>query len=177
MFWVIGGCGLIALGASVRIYLPGTVVPLTLQSLALLLLGLSGPLVPVVAATLFYVALGVVGLPFFAGPGGLFGETGGYLLSFAPAVWLMGWMSGGSGVSYVRLLFAGLAGMGLVFIVGSAWLVLVYNSDLTLAFSAGVAPFLAKAALEVPLAAGIARQVRSRGLSRVEIDGMNGEMA
>ena len=164
--WIVGGCALIALGASVRVYLPGTGVPMTLQSLALLLLGLSGPLVPAVAATLLYVALGAAGLPFFAGPGGLFGETGGYLLSFAPAVWIMGRMRGGCSASYARLLVAGLAGMSLVFIVGPAWLVLVYNSDFALAFSAGVAPFLVKAALEVPLAAGIARQARSRGMGR-----------
>ena len=85
---------LTALGAFVRIPLPFSPVPLTLQTFFVLLSGvcLGGPLGA--TSQLSYVFLGVLGLPIFANAGSgllyLFGPTGGYLFGFVLASFLVG---------------------------------------------------------------------------------------
>ena len=95
---VIGVGGFIlstALGAYARIYLPFTPVPITLQTFFVLLSGavLGKKLGGISQAG--YVILGGIGLPLFAGMGGieyLFGPTGGYLIGFIVASWVIGKM-------------------------------------------------------------------------------------
>lgn len=99
---VLAGMGILA--ASAWLSVPFYPVPLTMQTLAVLLIG--GTLGPAlgVSAVAGYLALGAVGAPVFhGGLGGvlvLAGPTGGYLLGFLPAVFLMGWaarLAGGPG--------------------------------------------------------------------------------
>src|SRR5450755_1409628 len=83
----VAATGLVAIAAHVSVPLFFTPVPLTLQTLAVLFLGLlMGPRWAF-ATTALYLVEGAVGLPVFSpvGPGGvlqLFGLTGGYLLSY-----------------------------------------------------------------------------------------------
>ncbi len=90
---LLAGVGLLA--ASARLAVPFYPVPLTMQTLAVLLLG--GVLGPTLGAgtVATYLAVGAMGAPVFArGLGGmavLAGPTGGYLVGFLAAAWLMGW--------------------------------------------------------------------------------------
>lgn len=85
---------LLALLSQIRIPLPFTPVPVTLQTLGVLFIGYYlGPRLGVVSV-LTYLMLGALGLPFFSGlKGGLLhlsGPTGGYLMGFVAGVYLVG---------------------------------------------------------------------------------------
>src|SRR5215208_680403 len=95
----------VALSASIAIWLPNTPVPVTAQTLTVLLTGaLLGSRLGSLAL-LTYLAEGLAGLPVFAGatnawspsriPGVpvILGPTAGYLVGFVVAAWLTGWLS------------------------------------------------------------------------------------
>ena len=90
----IAGAVLIYLTAQVSIPIPGNPVPFTLQNFGVLVVGGALGLRRGGIAALLYVALGVVGLPFFAeGKGGvsvISGATGGYLIGFVVAAVVVG---------------------------------------------------------------------------------------
>src|SRR5436309_4150232 len=94
---VVLGAVLVALAAQVSIPLPGTPVPMTLQPMAVLLVGgLLGARFGALSMIL-YLAMGAAGLPVFTpsplllpGIGRLFGQTGGYLLAYPIAAYAVG---------------------------------------------------------------------------------------
>jgi biotin transport system substrate-specific component len=92
-FIVICGSLLVALSAHIRFYLPFSPVPVTAQTFVVLVLGiLLGSQKGALALTL-YLAEGIAGLPVFAGGFGasaLAGPTGGYLVGFIPAAYIVG---------------------------------------------------------------------------------------
>lgn len=95
---VVLGALLVAGAAQVSIPLPGTPVPMTLQPMAVLLVGgLLGARLGAVSMML-YLAMGAAGLPVFTptvplvGVARLFGPTGGYLLAYPVAAWAVGWL-------------------------------------------------------------------------------------
>jgi len=112
---VILGAALVAVAAQVSIPLPGTPVPLTLQPLAVLLVGgLLGPALGA-ASMILYLALGAAGLPVFTpyglpGLARLFGPTGGYLIAYPVAAFAVGKLAG-DGRGWGRLALALLAGL------------------------------------------------------------------
>src|SRR6059036_913800 len=93
---VVLGALLVAAAAQVSVPLLGTPVPMTLQPLAVLLVGglLGAPLGAV--SMILYLAMGAAGLPVFTptvpliGVARLFGPTGGYLLAYPVAAWAVG---------------------------------------------------------------------------------------
>lgn len=91
---VLGGALLVALLAQVRIPLGFTPVPITGQTLGVALVGASLGAGRGALALALYLALGAVGLPFYAGGEAGFvhfaSPTAGYLVGFVPAAWLMG---------------------------------------------------------------------------------------
>ena len=153
------------LAAQVRIPVPGTDVPMTLQLLGVFLIGfaLRPPLA--VAAMVLYVVCGAFGLPVFAGPVGLAGTTGGYILGFIPAVWLVSALGHRRQTSTGRLFVAGFCGTLVVFVVGVGWRVAFFqglgagDAALGMAIATGAAPFAVKAIVELALAATCARCV------------------
>lgn len=153
-----------AAAAHVRIPLPFTPVPITLQTAVVLLAGgvLGGAWGCVAMAA--YLAAGVAGAPVFAGDhsGGaatLLGATGGYLLAFAvvPAIVARtlppeaGWL---------RAAAVLLAASGIVLLWGMLQLALVLGHSLDRAFALGVAPFLVGDVLKVAAAASAFRSLR-----------------
>ena len=93
---VVLGALLVALAAQVSIPLPGTPVPMTLQPMAVLLVGgLLGPQLGALSMIL-YLAMGAAGLPVFTptvplvGVARLVGPTGGYLLAYPLAAYAVG---------------------------------------------------------------------------------------
>src|SRR6266478_3192655 len=101
---VVLGAVLVALAAQVSIPLPGTPVPMTLQPMAVLLVGgLLGARFGALSMIL-YLAMGAAGLPVFTptvplfGIARLLGPTGGYLLAYPVAAWVTGWLNQPDGV-------------------------------------------------------------------------------
>ena len=102
-------------GAHVAIPLPGTPVPMTLQTLVVLLAGVTlGPRLGLVSVT-FYLLLGTAGYHVFAagdwGLSTIFGATGGYLVGFALAQPILGSLTRPGRHSRLRLLLALLTGI------------------------------------------------------------------
>lgn len=150
------GALVVALAAQARVPLPFTPVPVTLQDLAVLTVG--GVLGPAagVAALVTYLALGIAGLPVFAGGGSslawLLGPTGGYLLAFPVAAFVMGALAARAG--FARALLGALLGMVIIHLGGVAQLALL-SGDLSAAFRLGSLPFLPVSVLKVGLAAAL----------------------
>lgn len=171
------GALVVAVSAQVVVPVPFSPVPMTLQPLAVLVVGglLGGA--AGLGALLLYLALGVLGLPVFAGGGSgvlrLLGPTGGYLLAFPIAAWVAGTLVGralepGGDVSagtVLRVLLACALGMVIIHIGGGAQLALL-GGDPSLAFRVGFIPFLTGDLLKVGLAAVVilatGLKVRSR---------------
>ncbi len=93
---VVAGAVLVAAAAQVSVPLPGTPVPMTLQPMAVLLVGgLLGARLGALSMIL-YLAMGAAGLPVFTptvpllGVARLLGPTGGYLLAYPLAAWVVG---------------------------------------------------------------------------------------
>src|SRR5213075_859061 len=123
---VLGGSALIALAAQIAIPLPFTPVPLTMQPLAVLLVGIALGATRGAAAATLYLLEGIGGLPVFAqGHGGalwLIGPTAGYLYSYPAAAWLAGWFSErGWGSTVLRSVAGMLAALALIYVGGWAW--------------------------------------------------------
>ena len=149
------GAGVVAIAAQVAVPVPFTPVPMTLQPLAVLvvggLLGAAGG----AGALALYLALGLLGAPVFAGgsagPVHLLGPTGGYLLAFPVAAALVGaLLERWSGV--LATLLACALGMVLIHAGGLAQLA-VLSGNPAAAFRLGFAPFLTGDLIKVGLAA------------------------
>ena len=94
---VLGGSLLVAAFAQIRIVLPFTPVPLTGQTLAVLLVGAALGKNHASISMLLYLGMGIVGMPVFAGGAQglayLSGATGGYLIGFVAAAYIIGWLA------------------------------------------------------------------------------------
>ena len=148
----------VALSAQVVVPLPFSPVPMTLQPLAVLVVGgLLGPATGA-AALVLYIGLGVLGLPVFAGGGSgvlrLLGPTGGYLLAFPVAAAVSGRLVWTAPGSLLRVLVACALGMVVIHAGGVAQLA-VLGGDPALAFRVGFYPFLTGDLLKVGLATAV----------------------
>ncbi len=158
-----------ALGAYVSVPLPGTVVPVTMQTLFVVLSGLVlGPWLGA-ASQVSYLALGLTGAPVFAGgtPGvlALLGPTGGYLLSFPLAAFVAGALAGRARRSWLgdaRLLLAALCASVVVLLFGAWRLGLIVGMER--GFQTGFLPFIPGDAVKVLVSFLAARRVRQRTL-------------
>lgn len=152
---------LTALAAFVRIPLPFTPVPVTLQTFVVLAAGIYLGGRDAAASQVGYLAIGAAGLPVFAGGAGighLLGATGGYLLAFPIAAALVGAsIRPGDPVGRATAVFT--AATALVFALGAAGLAAVLGLSLEQALALGVVPFLPGAALKI--AAAVALVVRA----------------
>jgi biotin transport system substrate-specific component len=163
---VAGFCALTGLAAQVKIPVPGTPVPMTLQLLAVLLAGFCLPASRAAGAMVLYVVVGWLGMPVLApASAGLAGVTGGYLLGFIGAAYVVSKLSGRS-VFSIRLLVAGGVGTAIVLACGMLWQVLLFGVTLSSAVQIGVLPFAPKAAVELGLAVVIARAILARRADR-----------
>lgn len=143
---------LTALAARVTIPLPFTPVPVTLQVFTVLLSGLVlGPTAGA-CSQLIYLGLIAAGYPLDAyglGPLALFGPSGGYLLAFAPASFVSGYLASkvrgeGRVLRFAARFLASLAGVAVIYAVGALWLDvnMGLGVDLQAAFLMGIAPFI-----------------------------------
>lgn len=145
LVWILGGTLFIALSAQLAIPLPFTPVPVTGQTLAVLLTGVLLGSHRAGWCLLMYLAEGVAGLPVFAGGTAgivhLFGPTGGYLLGFVPAAFLTGRLAERGwdrrfGTAFAAMLLGNLA----IYLFGLPWLAYFVGADKALAL--GLLPFV-----------------------------------
>ena len=135
---------LIAAGAFIKI--PLGPVPVTLQTLFVLIAVCSLPLSLSVLSVLVYLVLGAIGLPVFTTGGGiaaLLGPTGGYLLGILPAV-IAGSLIMKVRGSHIRLAACIAAAVTdiIIYAVGIPWLSIKLDLPFAAALATGLFPFI-----------------------------------
>ncbi|WP_297081796.1 biotin transporter BioY [uncultured Demequina sp.] len=138
-------------------------VPFSLQTLAVVLAGMVlGPWRGA-AAVLLYIVVGLAGAPIFAnlvaGPAVFADVTGGFVIGFLPAAWIVGAITVAfrrrGSLGYLQLVIAGLASIPVVYAFGIPWL--AWRAQIGLADAAiAMGPFVIGDTLKVLLAAAIA---------------------
>ncbi|HEY6447141.1 MAG TPA: biotin transporter BioY [Acidobacteriaceae bacterium] len=163
---VVLGSLLVAVCAHVSIPLWFTPVPVTLQTFAVLLLGLVLSPRMAASALALYLLEGMAGLPVFSpnGPVGflhIFGPTGGYLLAYPAAASLTGYLRRRVGHGgFAPSIAAAAIGSVLILLAGASWFAVLTHQSPGAVFALAVAPFLAGDMLKVIAAAGAAAGLR-----------------
>lgn len=157
---VTGGAALTGLLAQVAI--PLWPVPVTGQTLAVLLVGATLGASRGAVSLALYAVLGIVGVPWFsdasAGWGVIAGPTGGYILGFVPAAYLAGMLAERRwDRKLAKALASFLAGSATVFAVGLPWLSASLGLDLAQTLQAGLYPFVLGGLIKAAVAAGLFR--------------------
>ncbi len=157
---IVGAAALSALAAQLSFPVPGSPVPVTAQTLVVLVgaaaLGPGRALV----SQLLYIAAGAAGLPVFAGHMSginvLIGANGGYLVGFLLASVLIGAASRkGADRNVVRELAAFIGGSIVIYVFGAAFLMARFGMSISMALSLGVVPFLIGDAAKMAIASSV----------------------
>jgi biotin transport system substrate-specific component len=156
----VGAALLTAVCAQISIPLPGSPVPITGQTFAVLLSGAALGARRGALGMGLYLALGLIGLPVYSdgssGPEVVWGATGGYLVGFIPAAYLVGRLSEARlDRSPWKALPLFTAGSLIVFAVGVPWLAVAADVSLARAIELGFVPFIAGGIVKAAAAAGV----------------------
>ena len=145
--------GSFLLAISSKVQIPLTPVPVTLQTLVLLVMSMFLGWRGAVGATSLYLFQGAIGLPVFAHGGGfiiLFGPTGGYLFGFLIASLVVGYLAERGWDKSVVLTFTSMTiGTLIIYLFGVIWL--SYLKDLNTALVFGLLPFITPDILKICL--------------------------
>jgi biotin transport system substrate-specific component len=160
---VTAGAALVAVAAQVAI--PLWPVPITGQTLAVLLVGVALGAVRGAISLTLYALLGIVGLPVFSdsssGWSVIAGPTGGYIIGFIFAAAFTGWLAQREwDRKPVRAFLAFLAGSVIPFAFGLPWLAAALGAyglpnDLQSVLIAGFYPFIVGGVIKAAIGAGI----------------------
>ena len=154
---ILGGAAFLALTAQISIPVPGSPVPVTGQTLGVLLLGTAYGASLGLSSFALYLLAGIAGMPVFAshssGLAHLTGATGGYLAGMAVAALLTGALAGRKWdqklvTSIATMLLGNLA----VFTLGAIWLQHSFHMSWAMTFHKGVQPFLLGEVLKIAIA-------------------------
>lgn len=159
---LLAGSALLAVCARVSVPLWFTPVPLSLQPLGVLLLGLL--LSPRLAAATIglYLAEGAAGLPVFAptasigGVAHLIGPTGGYLLAYPVGAVLISTLWRRSGRGFASALASAALGDLVILVCGALWLAIASHISIWTALTLAAVPFMPGDTLKIAAAAGAA---------------------
>jgi len=153
----IAGSALLTLSAKIEV--PFYPVPMTMQTLVVLLLGMAFGARLSAATVLLYLAEGALGLPVFAGTpergiglGYMLGPTGGYLVGFVLAAALVGWLTERRR-DLLSLVLASVAGTVAIFLPGVLWLSHLIGFEQGIVH--GLMPFLWGALVKGGIAVGL----------------------
>lgn len=140
---ILFGVALLAIASQLSI--PLQPVPLTFQSVTVVLIGMAYGARGGASVITAYLIAGSCGLPIFAdystGIEKLFGPTGGYLVGFLPAAWLSGYLAErGLGQKVFSSFIAALLGVSLIFLMGVSYLATFLGWDQAIAL--GLMPFI-----------------------------------
>jgi biotin transport system substrate-specific component len=150
----------------VRIPVPMSPVPITLQTFFVLLAGASLGSWRGSASQLGYLALGLFGLPAFStmGTGLLYlaGPSGGYMAGFVLAAFFIGFMLRFCASSYASLFLLFIAADAVILCSGAIWLGVLTGYDPIKIVQIGVLPFVAGDLLKAGAAAAVYKSIRPR---------------
>jgi biotin transport system substrate-specific component len=157
-----GGVGFISLMAQVAIPVPGSPVPVTGQTLAVLLIGTTYGARLGIMTFATYLLAGVAGAPIFAPSGTsanhgldrLLGATGGYLFGMLVASFLLGYLADRKADQKFKTSFpALLLGDAVIFFFGLTWLHYSLELSWSATFAAGLTPFIFGEMLKIAITA------------------------
>jgi biotin transport system substrate-specific component len=154
---VVSGATIVGLLAQVRFYMPDNPIPITGQTLGVLLVAAALGSGRGTAAMTLYAGFGIAGMPWFAGAtAGFQFASFGYILGFIAAAWVVGRLAE-RGMSRTPLTTAVtmLAGSLVIYAFGATWLASIFGLGWEAALSKGVLPFLIGDTLKLALAAGL----------------------
>jgi biotin transport system substrate-specific component len=156
------GVALIGASAQVSIHLPGTPVPITGQTFAVLLVGGAYGATRATATLAAYLVVGGLGYGVFAQHSSgwdvlkLSSATGGYLVGMLVAAALVGWLADrGWDRKATRSLPTMILGNVVIYAFGATWLAHALGVGAQQAWDLGVKDFLVGDALKILLAAGL----------------------
>ena len=157
---IAAGAGLTAIAAQVAI--PLWPVPVTGQTLAVLLVGSTLGALRGTLSMVLYAVLGILGVPVFSdashGLSVIAGPTGGYIIGFIFAAALTGWLAQRAwDHRIVGATLSFLAGTAITFIIGLPWLAVSLHLNLEQTLQFGLYPFIVGGLVKTLLAAGIIR--------------------
>ncbi len=156
---VLAGTALTSVAAQLAI--PNQPVPFTFQTLAVLLTASVLGAVRGALSLGLYALVGAIGLPVFTSGGSgmnyLFGATGGYIVGFVLAAFIVGLLAEkGWSKSSLGMIGSYVIGSAIIYTLGATWLTYGYmKGDLSAGLNAGVYPFLAWDAIKAFVAAAI----------------------
>jgi len=140
---IVGFAALTALCSHAKFYLPFTPVPITLQTLAVVLAGAMLGSKKGAASQLTLIGASLAGIPVFSTPGAVFGPTGGYILGFVLAAYVSGWMFERLNTKSFMVKFGLLFLASLfIFLPGVVWLKTLTGISFSKAIALGFTPFL-----------------------------------
>lgn len=150
--------------AGAYISIPVGPVPIVLQNMFVFLAGLLLGSRWGLASVGVYLLAGACGLPVFAGGmggiGRIIGPTGGYLIGYLPAVFIIGYISA-RGMARVSFDIAAMIGGTIIlYACGVAWLKTLTGMPWSKSLAVGMYPFLVGDALKIVAAAAIAKAIR-----------------
>ncbi len=151
---VLGGSAFIALSAQVSV--PMIPVPMTLQTLAILIVGLSFGARLGALTVVAYLAEGAMGLPVFANGGSapaLVGPTAGFLYGFVLMAWIAGLAADRGAKGVLPMALAALVASAALYVPGLAWPAVVMGKAVPELLSGWMLPFLAGDAVKAVIAA------------------------
>jgi biotin transport system substrate-specific component len=157
------------IGVLAQITIPLPLVPITGQTLAI---GLAATILGSRYGTLsviLYIIIGAVGVPVFAefsgGVSKLVGPTGGYLVGFIPAAYLIGFFMEKTSFNFINAMIANSIGMLITLALGTAWLKIAADLSWTVALTSGFTQFILVGLIKAALASWIGVLVRNRLIS------------
>lgn len=145
--------GSLLVAAAAQVNVPMLPVPMTLQSLAVLMIGAAYGSRLGAATLALYALEGAMGLPVFAGfKSGVMIASFGYVLGFILAAYVVGWLAGrGWDRSVARMFAAMLLGAAVLYVPGLIWLAVWIGPEK--AIQLGFLPFLAGDVVKAAIAA------------------------
>jgi biotin transport system substrate-specific component len=150
--------------AGAYISIPLGPVPIVLQNMFVFLAGLLLGSRWGLASVGVYLLAGACGLPVFAGGmggiGRIVGPTGGYLIGYLPAVFIIGYISAKGAVRMGYDIIAMIGGTIVLYACGVTWLKILTGMSWSKTLAVGMYPFLVGDALKIAAAAAIARAIR-----------------
>lgn len=143
-----------------QVKIPLQPVPVTLQTVALLIIGLTFSKKDALQSVGSYLALGALGFPVFtSGIAKFFGPTGGFLFGFFASVWVMTTLREKFiAKSFFDKLMIAFAGQATLYIFGIAWLSCMV--DVKWAFAVGLYPFILPGLVKAFLVAGAVKAIK-----------------
>ncbi|MBZ0182402.1 MAG: biotin transporter BioY [Melioribacteraceae bacterium] len=163
LLWTLAFSFLMVLAANVAV--PVKPVPFTLQTMIVLLSGAFLGARNGAFSQIIYLALGLIGLPVFAnfnfGPAALIGPTGGYLLSWPFAAYLVGYLVERN-KSTLNISLAMIVAHILILLTGALYLSVFFNGNLETALFSGAIIFTPWDAIKVAAAISIYKVLSSR---------------